>query len=187
MDQAHRGDRGRARRTAGVLQERRARSSRRPASKSARTTTSRRMRETGYCAGVENYSRHLQAARTRLDAVVPARLLPGRLAARRRRVAHDAAAGAGTVLRRPRAQGDAGRLRLPAAQRPGQPAADLRGVRPAHQPGHLRQRDARPTTKSSASTQVVEQIIRPTGLLDPEIEVRPTQNQVDDLMDEISA
>ena len=32
---------------------------------------------------------------------------------------------------------------------------------------------------------VVEQIIRPTGLLDPEIEVRPSLNQIDDLMDEI--
>ena len=32
---------------------------------------------------------------------------------------------------------------------------------------------------------VVEQIIRPTGLLDPEIEVRPTENQIDDLMEEI--
>ena len=32
---------------------------------------------------------------------------------------------------------------------------------------------------------VVEQVIRPTGLLDPEIEVRPSQNQIDDLMDEI--
>lgn len=30
-----------------------------------------------------------------------------------------------------------------------------------------------------------EQIIRPTGLLDPEIEVRPTENQIDDLIDEI--
>lgn len=32
---------------------------------------------------------------------------------------------------------------------------------------------------------IVEQIIRPTGLLDPEIEVRPSLNQIDDLLDEI--
>jgi len=32
---------------------------------------------------------------------------------------------------------------------------------------------------------VVEQVIRPTGLLDPLIEVRPTKNQIDDLLDEI--
>ncbi|MEP2772815.1 MAG: excinuclease ABC subunit UvrB [Fulvivirga sp.] len=32
---------------------------------------------------------------------------------------------------------------------------------------------------------IVEQIIRPTGLLDPEIDVRPSQNQIDDLLEEI--
>ena len=35
------------------------------------------------------------------------------------------------------------------------------------------------------SQQIVEQIIRPTGLLDPEVEVRPVQNQIDDLLEEI--
>ena len=33
---------------------------------------------------------------------------------------------------------------------------------------------------------VVDQVIRPTGLLDPEIEVRPSKNQIDDLMEEIA-
>lgn len=33
--------------------------------------------------------------------------------------------------------------------------------------------------------EMVQQIIRPTGLLDPEIEVRPTENQIDDLISEI--
>ncbi len=33
---------------------------------------------------------------------------------------------------------------------------------------------------------IVEQIVRPTGLLDPPIEVRPTQNQIDDLLEEIT-
>jgi len=36
------------------------------------------------------------------------------------------------------------------------------------------------------SSQIVEQIIRPTGLLDPVVEVRPTQGQVDDLVKEIN-
>lgn len=35
------------------------------------------------------------------------------------------------------------------------------------------------------SSRVAEQVIRPTGLVDPEIEVRPTLNQIDDLMGEI--
>ncbi|MFY9476032.1 MAG: excinuclease ABC subunit UvrB [Bacillota bacterium] len=38
----------------------------------------------------------------------------------------------------------------------------------------------------SVSQQVVEQIIRPTGLVDPEVEVRPTKNQIDDLLAEIN-
>jgi excinuclease ABC subunit B len=37
------------------------------------------------------------------------------------------------------------------------------------------------------STHVAEQIIRPTGLVDPEIEVRPTRHQIDDLLNEITA
>ena len=35
------------------------------------------------------------------------------------------------------------------------------------------------------SSQIVEQIIRPTGLVDPEIDVRPVEGQIDDLIDEI--
>lgn len=36
------------------------------------------------------------------------------------------------------------------------------------------------------SQQIVEQLIRPTGLLDPEIQVRPTQGQIEDLLSEIN-
>ena len=35
--------------------------------------------------------------------------------------------------------------------------------------------------------QIVEQVIRPTGLLDPKVEVRPVENQIDDLVGEINA
>ena len=34
--------------------------------------------------------------------------------------------------------------------------------------------------------QIVEQVVRPTGLIDPEVEVRPAQNQVDDVLSEIN-
>jgi excinuclease ABC subunit B len=37
------------------------------------------------------------------------------------------------------------------------------------------------------SARVVEQIVRPTGIVDPEVEVRETRNQIDDLMNEIRA
>lgn len=40
---------------------------------------------------------------------------------------------------------------------------------------------------AEADGEVVEQIIRPTGLLDPEIELRPASNQVDDVLEEIHA
>ena len=36
------------------------------------------------------------------------------------------------------------------------------------------------------SSQIAEQLVRPTGLLDPEIEIRPTKNQMDDLINEIN-
>ena len=39
--------------------------------------------------------------------------------------------------------------------------------------------------EKSVSTEIVEQVIRPTGLVDPKIEVRPVENQVDDLIAEI--
>ena len=39
--------------------------------------------------------------------------------------------------------------------------------------------------KEHSKDNVVEQIIRPTGLLDPKIEVKPTENQIDDLMEQI--
>jgi len=39
--------------------------------------------------------------------------------------------------------------------------------------------------ETSVSTQVVEQLVRPTGLVDPRVEVRPTKHQIDDLMNEI--
>ena len=40
-------------------------------------------------------------------------------------------------------------------------------------------------TSAHRSSQIVEQVIRPTGLLDPEVEVRPVEGQIDDLMAEI--
>ena len=40
--------------------------------------------------------------------------------------------------------------------------------------------------ETQRSGQTVEQVIRPTGLLDPEVEVRPIEGQIDDLIDEIN-
>ena len=87
------------------------------------------MEQMGFCSG----HRELLAAplgpeggRGAADAH---RLLPAGLPHRHRRVAPDGAAAPGDVPRRPRAQGDAGRVRLPPAERARQPAAQVRGVR----------------------------------------------------------
>ncbi|WP_306484208.1 excinuclease ABC subunit UvrB [Anaerococcus sp.] len=44
-----------------------------------------------------------------------------------------------------------------------------------------------PYEKEKTHGKMVDQIIRPTGLLDPLIEVRPTENQIDDLIEEVHA
>ena len=50
----------------------------------------------------------------------------------------------------------------------------------------LRLGHARAATRRKHSAQVVEQVVRPTGLVDPEVEVRPVRTQVDDLLSEIN-
>ena len=143
------------------------------------------MRELGYCTGVENYSRHLSRREagsrpwTLLDYFPPDWLL----------VVDESHMTipqvVGHVQERPDSQGDPGRLRVPAAVRAGQPAADVRGVRGDRPPGDLHERDAR-AIRAGAQERVVQQLIRPTGIVDPHIEVRPTEGQIDDLLEEIA-
>jgi excinuclease ABC subunit B len=142
------------------------------------------LREVGYCNGVENYSRHLAG---REAGSTPSCLLDffpkdwllfvdeshvtipqvhGMFAGDRSRkevlVEHG--------------------FRLPSA-------LDNRPLTFDEFSAHLNQTvyvSATPATyEIGKSTQVAEMIIRPTGLVDPEVEVRPTKNQVDDLMEEI--
>ena len=142
------------------------------------------MRETGYCAGVENYSRHLQL---REAGVTPWCLLdyfPDDWL-----IVIDE-----SHITLPQVQGqyfgDRSRketlvefgFRLPSA-------LDNRPLTFEEFDQHINQCIFVSATPGDyeiqRSTQVVEQVIRPTGLLDPEIVVRPTKNQVDDLMEEI--
>ena len=142
------------------------------------------LREVGYCNGVENYSRHLAG---REAGSTPSCLLDffpkdwllfvdeshvtlpqvhGMFAGDRSRkevlVEHG--------------------FRLPSA-------IDNRPLTFDEFSDHLNQVvyvSATPSTyELSKSTQVAEMIIRPTGLVDPEVEVRPTKHQVDDLMEEV--
>ncbi len=77
-------------------------------------------------------------------AVDADRLFPRRFPAGDRRVAHVDPADPGHVQRRPGAQGGAGGVRLSPAVGPGQPPAQVPGVRGAHQPGDLYLGHARP-------------------------------------------
>ena len=122
------------------------------------------------------------AGRAAADA---ARLFPARLPDVHRRVAPDRAAAARHVSRRPLAQGDLVEygFRLPSAldNRP------LTFEEFEHRMNQIIYVSATPgpyeLTKSAGV--VVEQIIRPTGLVDPPVEIRPVKGQIDDLLHEI--
>ena len=141
------------------------------------------LREVGTCNGIENYSRPIDG-RPRQPAVHPDRLLPRRLRAVPGRVARDRAPAPGPVRGRPQPQGDPGRARLPAAVGDGQPAAALRRVLGAGRPAGVRLGHPGPYERRESGA-LVEQVIRPTGLVDPEVLVRPTKGQIDDLIHEV--
>ena len=142
------------------------------------------MREVGFCSGIENYSRHLdgrdpgEAPYTLLDyfpddyltiideSHVTVPQIGGQYEGDRSR--KDVLVDHG--------------FRLPSAKdnRP------LRFDEWLERAGQVVFLSATPSDfEISHSTQVVEQIIRPTGLVDPEVMIRPTKGQIDDLLDEI--
>ena len=87
----------------------------------------------------------------------------------------------GHVQERPDAQGDPRRLRLPPAVSAGQSAAHVRGVRGPPRPGHPHERDARAVGAAARLARSSSSSSGPTGIVDPRIEVRPTEGQIDDL------
>jgi excinuclease ABC subunit B len=144
------------------------------------------MREIGTCAGIENYSRHLdgrqpgQAPYTLLDyfpddfltvldeSHVTIPQIHGQFAGDRSR--KDVLVEHG--------------FRLPSA-------VDNRPLTfeewYEHTPQALLLSATPAAWEIEHSSQVVEQIIRPTGLVDPAVVVRPTKGQIDDLMEEVRA
>jgi excinuclease ABC subunit B len=143
------------------------------------------MLEIGTCAGHRELLAAPRRAHRGRAAGVPLRLLPRGLPRGRRREPRDAAADPRDVQRRPRAQAHARRLRLPPAERARQPPARVRRVPRAHaeddrrvgHAGRARARAERGRRRRAGDP--------PTGLVDPEIEIRPVRGQVDDLLDEI--
>ena len=104
----------------------------------------------------------------RRPALLPARLLPRRLRLLHRRVPPDRAPDRRHVRGRPLAQADARRLRLPAAERAGQPAADVPGVPLDHaadgvRVGHARRVRAHPLAADRRADRAPDRDHRPRG------------------------
>jgi excinuclease ABC subunit B len=142
------------------------------------------LREVGYCNGVENYSRHLAGREAGSTPFCLLDFFPKDwlLFVDESHVTIPQVGGMyGGDRSRKLALVEHG-FRLPSA-------LDNRPLTADEFQNHLNQVvyvSATPATfEMSRSTQVVEMVIRPTGLVDPEVDVRPTRHQVDDLMDEI--
>jgi len=145
------------------------------------------MRTIGYCHGIENYSRHMsgrlpgEAPPTLLDYVPQDYLLfvdeSHQTIPQVRGMYHGDRSRKGTLV-------DFG-FRMPSAldNRP------LNFEEFEHRTNQVIYVSATPgpyeLTRSAGV--VVEQVIRPTGLIDPQVEVRPVKGQVDDLLEEIRA
>jgi excinuclease ABC subunit B len=143
------------------------------------------LHELGFCKGIENYSRHLSGARpgepppTLIDYLPPDALMIID-------ESHVTVPQLGGMYRGDRARKETlveFGFRLPSA-------LDNRPLRFDEFERKLRRCvfvSATPAPfELERSSQVVEQVVRPTGLIDPRIEVRPARTQVDDVMSEIS-
>ena len=143
------------------------------------------LREVGYCSGVENYSRHLSRRApgsqpwTLLDYFPDDFLMfvdESHMSLPQVRGMY------GGDISRKQVLVDFG-FRLPSA-------LDNRPLRFSEFEGHIKQVvyvSATPGPyEHEHSEQVVEQIIRPTGLIDPSIEVKPTKSQIDDLLEQVN-
>ncbi|HEY7348231.1 MAG TPA: excinuclease ABC subunit UvrB [Ktedonobacterales bacterium] len=142
------------------------------------------LRETGICSGIENYSRHLAGRQAEEQPWTLLDYMPDDFLM----VVDESHVSLPQV--RGMYAGDRSRkevlveygFRLPSA-------LDNRPLRFGEYEQHLNQAIFVSATPGpyeyEHSQQVVEQIIRPTGVLDPVISVRPTEGQIDDLLAEI--
>jgi excinuclease ABC subunit B len=142
------------------------------------------MREVGFCSGIENYSRHIDgrsagtAPYTLLDYFPDDYLVVID-------ESHVTVPQIGGMY-----EGDLSRksvlvehgFRLPSAI-DNRPLKFEEFTERVHQTVYM---SATPSAyELRRSSMVVEQIVRPTGLVDPEVQIRPTKGQVDDLIEEI--
>jgi len=142
------------------------------------------IRETGYCPGIENYSRHLSGRRPGETPMTLLDYFPEDF------ITIIDESHVTVPQLRGMYEGDKSRkdalveygFRLPSAY-------DNRPLRFEEFLGKVGQVIFMSATPGEfeleVSSQVVEQIIRPTGLVDPEVVVKPARNQVDDLVGEL--
>lgn len=142
------------------------------------------MEEMGYCTGIENYSRHMDKRKAGEAPFTLVNYFPKDFLL----VIDESHVTLPQI--RAMAHGDRARkemlvnygFRLPSAV-DNRPLTFEEFNERIHQTIYI---SATPAVyELDQAAQVVEQIIRPTGLLDPKIEVRPIQGQIDDLMAEI--
>lgn len=142
------------------------------------------MEEMGYCTGIENYSRHMDKRKAGEAPFTLVNYFPKDFLL----VIDESHVTLPQI--RAMAHGDRARkemlvnygFRLPSAV-DNRPLTFEEFNERIHQTIYI---SATPAAyELDQAAQVVEQIIRPTGLLDPKIEVRPIQGQIDDLMTEI--
>jgi len=143
------------------------------------------MRELGYCSGIENYSRHLDGRApgeppfTLLDYFPEDKLIVID-------ESHMSVPQIGAMFRGDRSRKDKlveYGFRLPSA-RDNRPLTFEEFEQRVRQAIYVSATPAEYELRKSSGL-IVEQVVRPTGLVDPLVEVRPAVNQVDDLLDEI--
>ncbi|MCX5772964.1 MAG: excinuclease ABC subunit UvrB [Candidatus Hydrogenedentes bacterium] len=143
------------------------------------------MRELGYCSGIENYSRHLDGRApgeppfTLLDYFPEDKLIVID-------ESHMSVPQIGAMFRGDRSRKDKlveYGFRLPSA-RDNRPLTFEEFEQRVYQAVYVSATPAEYELRKSGGL-IVEQVVRPTGLVDPQVEVRPAANQVDDLLDEI--
>jgi excinuclease ABC subunit B len=143
------------------------------------------MRELGYCSGIENYSRHLDGRApgeppfTLLDYFPDDKLIVID-------ESHMSVPQIGAMFRGDRSRKDKlvdYGFRLPSA-RDNRPLMFEEFEQRVRQAIYVSATPAEYELRKSGGL-IVEQVVRPTGLVDPLVDVRPATNQVDDLLDEI--
>lgn len=144
------------------------------------------LQEMGYCPGVENYSRHLSGRKEGERPAVLIDFFPERFL--------TFVDESHVTIPQIRGMYEGDRARKLSLVRYGFRLPSALDNRPLFFPefeGLLHKTvfvSATPQREEfEKSDQVVEQLIRPTGLLDPEIEVKPTRGQIEDLLSEIRA